>query len=241
MANNTESAPAALELTHVLYDANSHVSLAFALVTLSPILLMASYAALAVMMRDLLVINMWAGQLACEGFNWLLKRLIKQERPIESLGSGYGFPSSHSQYMGYFASFLMMHLFFCHRFASTGYRVLDQLWRGIVYAGLVAWAASVCYSRLYLTYHTPRQILWGAGVGVAFGVAMYTLAELVPTRFPHSPLGRLRAALLAHPIATWLQIRDGWAVWPDGGREAEWLAWRARWESERTAVHGKRE
>ena len=41
----------------------------------------ASYAALAVMTRDLLVIDMWAGQLACEAFNWLLKRLIKQERP----------------------------------------------------------------------------------------------------------------------------------------------------------------
>ncbi|OCB87669.1 PAP2-domain-containing protein [Sanghuangporus baumii] len=79
-------APAALELTHVLYDANSHVSFALALVTLSPILLMASYAALAVIARDLLVINMWAGQLACEGFNWMLKRMIRQERPSGTSG-----------------------------------------------------------------------------------------------------------------------------------------------------------
>jgi len=40
MANDT--APAALQLTHVLYDPDSHVSLALALVTLSPILLMLS-------------------------------------------------------------------------------------------------------------------------------------------------------------------------------------------------------
>ncbi|THH03126.1 hypothetical protein EW145_g6508 [Phellinidium pouzarii] len=230
MTNNT--APAALELTHVLYDANSHVSLAFALVTLSPILLMASYAALAVITRDLLILNMWAGQLACEGFNWLLKRLIKQERPIGSLINGYGFPSSHSQFMGYFSTFLMMHLFFRHRFSSTGYTTLDRLWRGVVYLGLAAWAWSVCYSRLYLTYHTPNQIIWGAGVGVGFGALVYIVAELIPTRFPRSAIGRLRSVLLAHPLATWLQIKDGWAIWPDGGREAEWLAWREKWDKE---------
>ncbi|KAH8104305.1 PAP2-domain-containing protein [Phellopilus nigrolimitatus] len=234
MANRT--APAALELTHVLYDANSHVSLALALVTLSPILLMASYAALAVVTRDLLVINMWAGQLACEGFNWVLKRLVKQERPVESLGSGYGFPSSHSQYMGYFASFLALHLFFRHRFVSSGYKALDRLFRAAMYAGLLAWAGIVCYSRLHLTYHTRTQIAWGAGVGVAFGTLVYGTMELLPARFPRSVFGRVRTALLAHPLATWLRIKDGWAVWQDGGREAEWLEWRARWEKQNGLV-----
>lgn len=155
----------------------------------------ASYAALAVVTRDLLIINMWAGQFACEGFNWLLKRLIKQERPPglsllptplfvpvnsrthliyllysipfltrppltwsrsarkESLGSGYGFPSSHSQYMGYFSAFLIMHLFFRHRFQSSGYWVLDQLWRFVVYAALAGWAGVVCYSRCVFFSH----------------------------------------------------------------------------------------
>ena len=112
---------------------------------------------------------MWAGQLACEAFNWVLKRLIKQERPAgefpspsdssksdsafvsnavpDSLGNGYGFPSSHSQYMAYFSSFLIMHLFFRHRFVSCGYKLLDALWKLVVYLGLVAWASVVCYSR----------------------------------------------------------------------------------------------
>jgi dolichyldiphosphatase len=59
---------------------------------------------------------MWAGQLLCEAFNWILKRAIKQERPsgsvclslpalastdlmidLDSGVNGYGFPSSHSQ------------------------------------------------------------------------------------------------------------------------------------------------
>ncbi|THH15231.1 hypothetical protein EW146_g5211 [Bondarzewia mesenterica] len=72
---------ASLDLTHVLYDASSHVSLALALITLSPILLMASYAVLAVYTREITIINMWAGQFLCEAFNWVVKHLIKEERP----------------------------------------------------------------------------------------------------------------------------------------------------------------
>ena len=37
---------------------------------------------LAVFTRELTIINMWAGQLLCEAFNWIIKRAIKQERPI---------------------------------------------------------------------------------------------------------------------------------------------------------------
>lgn len=69
----------------------------------------------------------------------------------DSLSNGYGFPSSHSQYMAYFSSFLIMHLFFRHRFISCGYRFLDALWRLVIYLGLIAWAGVVCYSR----YATP--------------------------------------------------------------------------------------
>jgi dolichyldiphosphatase len=42
----------------------------------------ASYAALAVQTREFLVITMWAGQFAGELLNWVIKRIIKQERPI---------------------------------------------------------------------------------------------------------------------------------------------------------------
>ncbi|KDQ61525.1 hypothetical protein JAAARDRAFT_30973 [Jaapia argillacea MUCL 33604] len=221
---------ASLDLTHVLYDSSSHVSLALALITLSPILLMASYAALAVQTRELVIINMWAGQLLCEGFNWFIKRLVKQERPPDSVGNGYGFPSSHSQYMGYFASFLICHLFFRHRFATTGYPILDQVWRLCIYTGLLAWAGIVAYSRFELTYHSPAQIMWGAGLGVAFGTSFYTLTELIPARFPNSLIGRVRAAFLQHPVTTWIHIRDGWTIYPDGGHSEEWQRWRDEWE-----------
>ena len=62
-------------------DANSHLSLGLALLTLSPILLMASYASLAVFTRELTIVIMWAGQLLCEASNYLLKHSFKQPRP----------------------------------------------------------------------------------------------------------------------------------------------------------------
>ncbi|KAJ7043742.1 hypothetical protein C8F04DRAFT_1073156 [Mycena alexandri] len=191
---------------------------------------MPAYAALAVQTREYVIIMMWAGQLAGEVLNLVLKHWIKQDRPSYSAANGYGFPSSHSQYMGYFASFLMMHLYFRHRFASTGYRILDFAWRIALYAALAAWAFVVAYSRFYLRYHSMAQILWGFGIGVALGVSFYTVCELLPRQRPQSIFGLLKSCLVENPVSTWLQIRDGWDVWADGGREAEWLRWRAEWD-----------
>ncbi|KAJ7576986.1 hypothetical protein C8J56DRAFT_972062 [Mycena floridula] len=229
-----------LDFTHVLYDDSSLFSLALALITLSPILLMASYAALTVQTREYIIIVMWAGQLFGEALNWVLKHTIKQDRPSELAGNGYGFPSSHSQYMGYFSAFLVCHLYFRHRFSTTGYPVVDAAWRLIVYLGLMTWAVTVAYSRYHLEYHTPHQILWGFGIGAVLGIALYTLAELIPQRRPNSILGQVKAFLLANPLSTWLQIRDGWAIWADGGRETEWQRWRAEWNKSRSVARTKR-
>ncbi|KAJ6498337.1 PAP2 superfamily-domain-containing protein [Mycena vulgaris] len=189
-----------------------------------------AYAVLAVQTREYLIIMMWAGQLAGEALNLVLKHAVKQNRPSYSAANGYGFPSSHSQYMGYFASFLMLHLYFRHRFATTGYKILDQAWRAVIYLALSAWALVVAYSRYYLRYHSIAQILWGFGIGAALGVSFYAVCELIPRQRPKSIFGTLKWYLVGNPISTWLQIRDGWDVWADGGREAEWLRWRAEWD-----------
>ncbi|KAG5725055.1 Dolichyldiphosphatase 1 [Termitomyces sp. T112] len=177
-----------LDLTYVLHNDESLVSLSLALITLSPILLMASYAALAVQSREYIIIVMWAGQLASEGFNWLLKHVMKEARP-GGIGNGYGFPSSHSQYMAYFGSFLMCHMYFRHRFATTGVLFFDQLWRSAVYLGLIVWPSLVAYSRYYLGYHSTSQVLWGVGIGILLGISLYVVAELIPRKRPFSILG----------------------------------------------------
>ncbi|KAF9038497.1 hypothetical protein BJ165DRAFT_1531586 [Panaeolus papilionaceus] len=219
-----------LDLTHVLYDDSSYLSFALALVTLSPILLMASYAALTVQVREYTILVMWTGQFFGEFLNAIIKDAVKQERPKQHLGSGYGFPSSHSQYMAYFTAFLTCHLYFRHRFTSSGYVLLDKLWRASVYSALFAWTGAVAYSRYYLGYHTPYQILWGLIIGAVLGISLYILAILIPQRAPSSFLGQIKAFLLDNPVSVWVQLRDGWSIWEDGGRESEWKRWREQWE-----------
>jgi len=222
------------------------------MVTLSPILLMGCYAALSVYTRELLIINMWAGQLCCEGFNLFLKRIFKEERPLTSHGGGYGFPSSHSQFMGYFAGFLITHFITRHHFPSYGSRLVDTARTIVLIGGIMTWAAAVCYSRFYLTYHTPKQIFWGVSIGVVLGISHYVVTELFP--FKHRPItptsspavssspsaltyvferaSSARAAVLSLPPSQWFRVRDGWAVWGDGGREDEYVRWRKAWEAQ---------
>ena len=94
--------------------------------------------------------------------------------------------------------------------------------------------------RLNLLYHTPHQVIWGLGIGVGLGVIQYILTELLPHTQPLSVFGRARAALLAHPVVTWMQIRDGWAIWADGGRETEWRRWKIAYDEQRTRIPQKR-
>lgn len=69
-------------------------------------------------------------------------------------------------------------------------------------------------------------MLWGVGIGIIFGTTFYTLMEWIPARWPKSFLGRIRRWILTNEVSTWFRLRDGWLVWDDAGREAEWQAWR---------------
>lgn len=69
------------------------------------------------------------------------------DRVPGSVGNGYGFPSSHSQNMGYFATFLILHLHFRHTFAPSGSWIVDKAIRVFAYFVIVSWAGVVAYSR----------------------------------------------------------------------------------------------
>ncbi|KAG0367206.1 hypothetical protein BGZ54_004239 [Gamsiella multidivaricata] len=94
-----------LSITHVQFSQNNFLSKLLAYVTLSPLGIICSYVAIVLTSRDLKPLVMFAGQLANEFVNQVLKRLFKQARPTEYLGDGYGMPSSHSQFMAYFATY----------------------------------------------------------------------------------------------------------------------------------------
>lgn len=83
--------------------------------------------------------------------------------------------------------------------------------------------------RYYLNYHTPPQIIWGYGIGLVLGSIHYLITELWPTRRPDSPTGRLRRWVLSSTPATWLRLKDGWAVWDDGGHGDTYQRWKVEW------------
>lgn len=105
---------ASISLTHVQYDPTSHLSHACAYLALVPQVLMISYVTLVWSTREVEIAIMFAGQLACEALNWILKRYIREERPTQMLGKGYGMPSSHAQFVAFFAVYLSLWMLVRH-------------------------------------------------------------------------------------------------------------------------------
>jgi hypothetical protein len=70
-----------LAVTHVYYSPHDPFSLVSAYLALIPQALMVIYVTLIYARREIEVVLMFGGQLLCELANWILKRLIKEDRP----------------------------------------------------------------------------------------------------------------------------------------------------------------
>lgn len=172
------AALASLSITHIHYDPNDSISYLCAWLALVPQGLCVVYATLIWSTREIEILLMFAGQMACEVFNLILKRILKEERPIQMHGKGYGMPSSHAQFVAFFSTSLALFLLFRHTpkpatVSHTPFSMIERVGLSvlaIVGAGLVA-----C-SRIYLNYHTTKQVLVGcfAGVLSAFGWFLVT-------------------------------------------------------------------
>ncbi|KAK4103946.1 PAP2-domain-containing protein [Parathielavia hyrcaniae] len=286
---------ASLSLTHVYYNPTDPLSTLSAFLSLLPQALMVVYATLLWSTREAEVLLMFLGQLACEALNFALKRLIKEERPRnhyhhhhhykgggEGGGSaGYGMPSSHAQFVVFWAVALGLFLMVRHRppraqqtaaAAAAGGRrggggggggsvrdgrkegggspalggvprafrqgglaaanasieayahaPLTVAQRAVVSAGVMVVAALVAWSRVYLGYHTVRQVLAGCVAGAGCGVAWFAVTYML------RETGWLAWALELPP-ARWFRIRDlvvaedpcqaGWEKWEDMRRVA---------------------
>lgn len=130
---------------------------------------------------------MFAGQLACEALNFALKRLIKEERPRQIHGKGYGMPSSHSQFVAFWSVSLTLFLLVRHnppkflrgRAQSSIHRPWSLLERVVVSLGAMVIAAATAWSRVYLNYHTPKQVLIGCGAGVMSALVWFTATSIL--------------------------------------------------------------
>ncbi len=124
---------------------------------------------------------MFAGQLGCEALNFLLKRVLKQDRPPIMQGKGYGMPSSHAQFVAFFGLSMTFFLLFRHvpKTPSALYSPLS-LWMRVGLSGLVLIGAGlVAWSRIYLNYHTLKQVLVGYSAGTMFAILWFLLTTIV--------------------------------------------------------------
>jgi dolichyldiphosphatase len=172
---------------------------------------------------------MFAGQMACEVINLILKRILKEERPKLMHGMGYGMPSSHAQFVAFFSASLALFLLFRHipKAPSPSHTPLSMLTRvglsvlAVASSGLVAW------SRIYLNYHTPKQVLVGYLAGVVSAVGWFLIVAIVRR------IGLLEWGLNLFLVRLF-RVRD--LVVEEDLCQAGW----EKWEGRRAATHAKK-
>ncbi|RMZ90136.1 hypothetical protein DV736_g2641, partial [Chaetothyriales sp. CBS 134916] len=192
-----------LSLTNVQYNPSDRLSYISAWLALAPQALCIMYVTLIWASREAEITLMFAGQMGCEVLNWSLKRLIREERPRRGVvGKGYGMPSSHSQFVAFFSLYLTLFLLLRHQTgsvtSSSPSTFAERL--GLSLLALVC-ALSVAASRVYLNYHTPRQVWVGFAVGLFCAVAWFLATTYL------RKAGWLEWALET-PLARRLRFRD---------------------------------
>ncbi|KAL3422695.1 PAP2 domain protein [Phlyctema vagabunda] len=212
---------ASLSLTHVHYDPNDPISYFCAWLALVPQGLCVVYATLIWSTREVEILLMFGGQMACEALNFALKRLLKEERPKQMHGKGYGMPSSHAQFVSFFSISLTLFLLFRHtppKKQTPTHTPLSMVERvglsvlALANAGLVAW------SRTYLSYHTNKQVYVGIAAGTLSAISWFLLTTVIRRT-------GLLTMILDHPFTRLFRMRDlvveedltqaGWEKWEE--------------------------
>ncbi|KAK9439427.1 uncharacterized protein G6M90_00g097060 [Metarhizium brunneum] len=230
-----DTAPlASLSVTHVYYDPEDPVSLLCAYLALLPQALCIVYTTLILSTREVEIALMFAGQLGCEALNFLVKRLIKEERPRKIHGKGYGMPSSHAQFVAFWSVSLALFLLVRHRphpqpqphgtsNSDSASPSQNRAWSMLERVGLsllaAAVAAATAWSRIYLNYHTPRQVIVGSVAGVLIALGWFAVTALARQT-------GLLAWGLELPIAKLLRVRD--LIVSEDVCQAGWEKWERR-------------
>lgn len=155
-----------LSLTAVVYPRGDRLGQLLAATSMLPLVLAVSLVTCVLCRRDLHSCFMLLGQLLNELLNKAIKESVREARPQGSPADDFGMPSSHSQFMWYFATY---HVLFAHSRAAHHSRleVLGSSALALLCAGGVA------YSRVYLLYHTVEQVLTPTNDSLEHGSVLY--------------------------------------------------------------------
>lgn len=188
----------AVTLTHVRYEAGDSLGLVLAWASLLPVFIsLGGFITHFIFRRELQGMFFALGLLIAQFFSESVKKAVKESRPFTcealEMCDSHGWPSSHSVYMSFFSIYITL-LAACRLSFSTRL--------GKVFTMAVPWpfAFLVMYSRIYLGYHTPAQVVGGACFGLILGTVWFLIVNVVLVHtFP---------VLEELPICKFLCIRD---------------------------------
>lgn len=183
-----------VSLTHVEYPEDDIVGKLMAWLSLIPIFILVAFVTLIIFRRELHTITFFLGIITNEVLNYLLKYTFKHPRPCRELAGveervthgKYGMPSSHSQFMGFFACYM---IFFSYiRLQGQVYEryrdnIISSIRQHFIAFTSITTSILVAYSRIYLHYHTQNQVLIGFTIGSVCGLGWFVLTQLVFTPF----------------------------------------------------------
>lgn len=148
----------------------------------------------------------------------------------EIVGKGYGMPSSHSQFVAFFSLSLTLFLMFRHQpTPHTSYRPSTFIERLALSVLACFCAVVVALSRIYLNYHTPRQVWVGFTAGLVFAVVWFLFTTYLRSA------GWIEWGLDLD-IARQLRFRD--LVMTEDLQDAGWGRWEARRKARRAVPNG---
>ncbi|XP_019871737.2 dolichyldiphosphatase 1-like [Aethina tumida] len=194
--NNIQWVP--LSLTLVEYPKGDLIGKFMAFISLAPFGIGAGFVALILFRRDLHTITFFIGTLCSEVLNYCIKHTVCEERPLrrDHQYVEYGMPSSHSQFVWFFATYVIYFVFIRLHHLNNN-TIIENVSKFLIISSSVVMALLVSISRIYLHYHTIAQVLCGALVGVLFATVWFALTYLVFTPlFPQVVTWRISEILL---------------------------------------------
>ncbi|XP_072388732.1 dolichyldiphosphatase 1-like [Diabrotica undecimpunctata] len=176
--DQTEWVP--LSLTLVEYPKGDLFGKFLALISLAPFGIGSGFIALILFRRDLHTITFFLGTIVSEAFNYLLKHIICESRPIlrENHYVEYGMPSSHAQFVWFFTTYVIYFVYIRLQHMNNN-TIIQSLSKFLIIFSSLSMAILVSISRIYLEYHTVSQVLYGALIGVLFATFWFALTYLV--------------------------------------------------------------
>ncbi|KAL6277727.1 hypothetical protein ACE6H2_021328 [Prunus campanulata] len=167
----------AVTLTHVMYQRGDKLGYFLAWISLVPVFIsLGGFVSHFIFRRELQGMFFALGLIISQFVNEFIKTSVQQARPetcaLLDMCDSHGWPSSHSQYMFFFAIYftLMTYKGIGLWHTKNKFAVIFLPW---------ALALLTMYSRVYLGYHTVAQVLAGSALGVFLGALWFWVVNSV--------------------------------------------------------------